>query len=63
MCVTERRTALDFAQQLKSLVAAYPEATQIVLVTDNLNTHTPIRWQFTTSDARIKLRKLYPQTQ
>lgn len=41
VCVTERRTALDFAEQLKSLVAAYPEAAQIVLVTDNLNTHTP----------------------
>ena len=133
VCVTERRTALDFAGQLKSLVAAYPEAAQIVLVTDNLNTHTPsclyeafapeearqiaaklewhytpehgswlnmaetelsvlsrqclnrrigdagalvqevaawqerrdktrttIRWQFTTKDARIKLRRLYP---
>ncbi len=133
VCVTERRTALDFAHQLKSLVAAYPEAEQIVLVTDNLNTHTttclyeafppeearriasklewhytpehgswlnmaetelsvlsrqclnrrigdaetltqevavwqeqrnqkqtPIRWQFTTDDARIKLRQLYP---
>jgi len=38
--VTERRTALDFAQQLQSLVAAYPEAAQVVLVTDNL---TPIK--------------------
>ncbi len=133
VCVTERRTGLDFAQQLKSLIAAYPEAERIVLVTDNLNTHTAaclyeafapeearhitskiewhytpehgswlnmaetelsvvsrqclnrrigdaptlaqevavwqerrnqtqttIRWQFTTSDARIKLRQLYP---
>jgi len=24
---------------------------------------TPIRWQFTAADARIKLRRLYPQTQ
>ena len=40
VCVTERRTALDFAQQLQSLVAAYPEAAQVVLVTDNL---TPIK--------------------
>ena len=134
VCVTERRTAVDFAQQLKSLVDAYPEAEQMVLVTDNLNTHsaaclyeafapeearriaakiewhytpehgswlnmaetelsvlgrqclnrriadaarlrqevaawleqrnrarTIIRWQFTTQEARIKLRRLYPQ--
>ena len=39
--MTERRTALDFAQQLQLLVAAYPEAAQVVLVTDNLNTHSP----------------------
>jgi len=38
LCVTERRTALDFAEQLKSPVAAYPEAQRVVLVTDNLNT-------------------------
>ena len=135
VCVTERRTALDFAQQLRALVAAYPDAERVVLVTDNLNTHspaclyeafapeearqiaqkiewhytpehgswlnmaetelsvlgrqclnrriadagtlarevacwqerrdraqTPIRWQFTTKDARIKLWRLYPQT-
>lgn len=134
VCVTERRTGLDFARQLASLVAAYPEAEQIVLVTDNLNTHGPaslyeafapaearriaqkiewhytpehgswlnmaetelsvlgrqclnrripdadtlaqevaawqerrdrtrttIRWQFTAQDARIKLRRLYPE--
>jgi hypothetical protein len=132
--VTKRRTSLDFAEQLKHLVdELYPEAEKIVLVTDNLNTHssaalyerfapeeawriaeklewhyTPehgswlniaeielsalasqclrrrlstkeeverevtawqdkrnyaratIRWQFTTADARIKLRRLYP---
>ena len=40
VCVTARRTALDFAQQLKALVAAYPEAEWVVLVTDNL---TPIK--------------------
>ena len=132
--VTPRRTAVDFAEQLRLLVdEAYPDARQIVLVTDNLNTHhfgalyerfapeearriaqrldwhyTPehaswlnmaeielsvlsrqclsrrigdtetlarevaaweqernmagarIEWQFTTADARIKLRRLYP---
>jgi hypothetical protein len=132
--VTDRRTSLDFAEEVRSLVAEdYPEASVIVLITDNLNTHTPaglyeafppaearriaaklqwhytpehgswlnvaecelsvlarqclarrmpdkssiisevmagqqkrnaaqvtIQWQFTTADARIKLRRLYP---
>jgi hypothetical protein len=132
--VTVRRTAQDFAEQLRLLVEEdYPDAEQIVLVTDNLNTHRPaclyerfppeqarriarkiewhytpehgswlniaecelsvlarqclnrriedqetlirevrawevgrnaarvtIDWQFTTADARIKLRRLYP---
>ncbi|KAG8526092.1 uncharacterized protein KY384_000084 [Bacidia gigantensis] len=40
--VTQRRTALDFAEQLRQLVEEdYPHAKQIVLLTDNLNTHTP----------------------
>ena len=132
--VTTRRTAVDFAEQLRVLVDdMYPEVQRIVLVTDNLNTHQPgalyecfppaearriaqrlewhytpehaswlnmaeialsvlarqclarrigdaetlahevaaweeernragtrIDWQFTTADARIKLRRLYP---
>jgi len=133
--VTQRRTLLDFADQLRRLSDdLYPEAEKIVLVVDNLNTHTAaalyarffpaearriasrfewhwtpehgswlnmaecelsvlsrqclgrrlatieevarqvaawqarrdqanatIRWQFTTADARIKLRRLYPE--
>jgi DDE superfamily endonuclease len=40
--VTERRTKTDWAHQIKELVdVCYPEAEQIVLVMDNLNTHTP----------------------
>jgi hypothetical protein len=40
--VTDRRTAQDFAHQLKALVdERYPEAQVIRLVTDNLNIHTP----------------------
>ena len=132
--VAEQRTAIDWAHVVKHLVDVhYPEAEQIVLVMDNLNTHkiaslyeafpperarriaerleihhTPkhgswlnmaeielsvlarqclarrietreelerevaaweeernergveIRWRFTTADARIKLRRLYP---
>lgn len=39
--VTERRTKLDMAQQLRELVDVhFPEAETIVLVSDNLNTHT-----------------------
>jgi hypothetical protein len=40
--VTDRRTSQDFAEFLRQLSdEAYPEAEMIVLVTDNLNTHSP----------------------
>lgn len=40
--VTEQRTKTDWAYQVKELVdVRYPEAERIVLVMDNLNTHTP----------------------
>ena len=40
--VAERRTAVDFAQVIKRLVDEhYPDAERLVLVLDNLNTHTP----------------------
>jgi transposase len=41
--VTERRTKTDYwAHQIKELVdVRYPQAERIVLVMDNLNTHTP----------------------
>jgi len=132
--VTERRTKLDWAQCVREVVdEMYPQAQKIVLVMDNLNTHSPaslyeaftpaqakriadkleihytpkhgswldmaeielgilsrqcldrridnvaylqsevaaweqqrnaakakVHWQFTTADARIKLRRLYP---
>jgi hypothetical protein len=39
--VTDRRTALDFAEVIRELVdEEYPEAELITLVMDNLNTHT-----------------------
>jgi transposase len=132
--VTDTRTKIDWAHFIKELVEAYKEADKIVLVLDNLNTHTPgslyeafkpqearqlldkleihytpkhgswlnvaeielsvlsrqclnrripdketftseikkwnkdrnsqelsVNWQFTTKDARIKLRRLYPK--
>lgn len=40
--VTQRRTRVDWAHCIKELVDIhYPDAEQIVLVMDNLNTHTP----------------------
>ena len=40
VAVTERRTAVDFAHQMRWLVdEAYPDAEVVRLVMDNLNTH------------------------
>jgi len=40
--VTERRTQVDWAHQIKKLVDEdFPDAEKIVLVMDNLNTHRP----------------------
>ena len=41
VAVTDQRTALDWAYQIKHLVdGLYPQAERITLVMDNLNTHT-----------------------
>jgi hypothetical protein len=40
--VTERRTAVDFAAEVRDLLEVrYPHAEQVVLVMDKLNTHKP----------------------
>lgn len=40
--VTDRRTKGDFAEQIKELIDVYyPDVERIILVMDNLNTHTP----------------------
>ena len=40
--VRERRTAIDWAHEIKELLEVdYPDATKVVLVCDNLNTHKP----------------------
>jgi hypothetical protein len=42
LTVTDRRTKMDWAKQIKDLVdQRYPQADRIALVMDNLNTHTP----------------------
>ena len=40
--VTDQRTAIDYAQQMKYLVdERFPEVIKIILVQDQLNTHVP----------------------
>lgn len=40
--VTDRKTSIDFAQLLRNISdEQYPDAEQLVLVCDNLSTHTP----------------------
>ena len=59
--VTGRRTAVDFAEQMKWLVdQAYPDATVIRLVLDNLNTHKPgsLYEAFAPSEARRIAKRL-----
>ena len=137
VAVTDRRTAVDWAWQVRELLdVRYPKAKRVTLVSDNLNTHTyaslyeafepaearrlmerlelvhtpkhgswlniaelelnvltrqclarrienkeiliretdvwedernatqtGVDWQFTTADARVKLKRLYPQAQ
>ena len=53
--VTERRTAIDYAQVLKELSDLhFPKAEKIVLLQDNLNTHNPasLYEAFTALEAR-----------
>ena len=38
--VTDRRTNVDFAHEIRKIVDARPDAEKIVLVLDNLNTHS-----------------------
>ena len=59
--VTGRRTAVDFAEQMKWLVdEAYPDATVVRLVLDNLNTHKPgsLYEAFAPSEARRIAKRL-----
>ena len=59
--VTERRTKVDWALAIRELVDLhYPAADRIVLVMDNLNTHTPasLYEAFDPAEARRILKKL-----
>src|SRR5215211_8063764 len=59
--VTERRTAVDFAQAMRHLADEhYPEAEKVRVVLDNLNTHTPasLYKAFEPEEARRILRRL-----
>lgn len=59
--VSEQRTRLDFARTIKTLVdVQYPAAERIVLVLDQLNTHTPasLYAAFPPAEARRLTEKL-----
>ena len=59
--VRERRTAVDWAQEIKYLSdVMYPDAQKIILVMDNLNTHKPasLYKAFPPDDARRILKRL-----
>lgn len=59
--VTDRRTRVDFGHCIRDLVDVhYPDATKIVLVMDNLNTHSigSLYETFTPAEARRLARKL-----
>jgi len=59
--VGDQRTAIDWAQVVKHLVDVhYPDAERIVLVMDNLNTHTPgsLYEAFEPTEARRLANKL-----
>lgn len=59
--VTDQRTKLDFAEVLRCVVDEdYPDAEVVVLVTDNLNTHTPacLYERFDPAEARRIASKL-----
>lgn len=59
--VTDRRTAIDWAQCLKDLVDLhFPEAEKIILVSDNLNTHKPasLYEAFSPQEARRIIEKI-----
>ena len=59
--VTERRTAVDFAHQMRALVDVhYPEAERIAVALDNLSTHSPaaLYQTFPPDEARRLLKRL-----
>src|SRR5919205_4088246 len=59
--VTARQTGFDFAEQLRLLVDEdYPAAEQLVLVVDNLKTHSPacLYERFAPEEARRIARKI-----
>jgi DDE superfamily endonuclease len=59
--VTQQRTAVDYAHLLKTLVDVdYPEADKIIVVQDNLNTHSPasLYKAFEPAQAQRLLRRL-----
>jgi hypothetical protein len=59
VAVTERRTRQDWALFMRAVAAHYPDAEQIVVVLDNLNTHGPASFYdaFPAAEARALARR------
>ena len=55
-----RRTAIDWGQEIKHMIGNYPDAEKILLVMDNLNTHTisSLYKAFPAPEARDLAKKL-----
>ncbi len=59
--VTDRRTAIDWAHQIKFLVdVRHKDAEKVILIGDNLNTHSPtsLYKAFSPEEARRMIDKL-----
>jgi hypothetical protein len=57
---SKQRTAIDWAHQVKQMIESYPQAEKILLVMDNLNTHTigSLYKAFPAQEARELAKKL-----
>lgn len=60
LSITQRRTKADFARFIQDLERQYPQAEKLVLVMDNLNTHSPasLYETFAPEEARRLCQKL-----
>jgi len=66
--VTDRRTRQDWARQIRRLVDEDFPGRRITLVMDNWRkdrngAKAKVNWRFTSDEARVRLKSLYPEIQ